>query len=78
MSDAVKSLMPALAALSDAEKAEVRELLDPADEAAPTDADWEDAWAAEVNRRIAAVERGDDVLVPAEEVYRRLDEKFGP
>lgn len=42
------------------------------------DPEWEAAWVAEVERRIAAVERGEDELIPAEKVMERLRNKYRP
>lgn len=42
----------------------------------PTQAEVEAAWAKEVDRRIAQVERGEAKLVPGEEVFARLRRKY--
>lgn len=42
------------------------------------DPDWETAWTVEVERRMAAVERGEEQLVPADEVMERLRSKYRP
>ena len=34
------------------------------------------AWAQEVERRIDRFEKGESVAVPAEEMFRRLEEKY--
>ena len=36
------------------------------------DSEVEQAWAAEIDRRIAAYENGDTTLVPAAEVFARI------
>lgn len=36
----------------------------------------EDAWEAEIDRRVEEVERGTARLVPAEEVFRRVGRVF--
>ena len=41
-----------------------------------TDPDWDAAWTAEAERRMAAVARGDDVLIPAEKVMENLRNKY--
>ena len=41
-----------------------------------TDPDWDVAWTAEAERRMAAVARGDDVLIPAEKVMENLRNKY--
>ena len=37
----------------------------------------EAAWAEEIERRIAAYDRGEVAAVPADEMFRRLREKYG-
>ena len=41
-----------------------------------TDPDWDAAWTAESERRMAAVARGDDALIPAEKVMENLRNKY--
>ena len=41
-----------------------------------TDPDWDAAWTAQAERRMAAVARGDDVLIPAEKVMENLRNKY--
>jgi hypothetical protein len=36
----------------------------------------EQAWMEEIERRVAAMDRGEVELIPAEEVFRRLEERF--
>jgi putative addiction module component (TIGR02574 family) len=36
----------------------------------------EQAWMDEIERRVEAIDRGEAELIPAEEVFRRLDESF--
>lgn len=36
----------------------------------------EEAWVEEINRRMADIESGRMKCIPAEEVFRRLDEKL--
>ena len=38
--------------------------------------DWDAAWAAEAERRMAAVARGDDTLIPADKVMENLRNKY--
>ena len=77
MSEVIKSLLPTLARLTDAEKAELRELLAPDEDAPePTDEEFDAVWGEEIDRRIADVEAGRVVMIPAEEVFRRLDTKL--
>lgn len=40
------------------------------------DPDWDAAWTAEAQRRMAAVARGDDALIPAEKVMENLHNKY--
>ena len=42
------------------------------------DPEWEAAWAAEVERRMAAVERGEEQLIPAEKVMEKLRNRYRP
>ena len=41
-----------------------------------TDPDWDAAWTAQAERRMTAVARGDDVLIPAEKVMENLRNKY--
>ena len=77
LSDAVAKLWPAVIALTPDEQEELRLNLEMFTCAEPTDSEFEATWGEEINRRIAAVESGEDELIPAEEVFRRLDEKYG-
>ena len=38
----------------------------------PPDPDAEEAWAAEIERRLRSIESGDAVLIPWEEARRRI------
>lgn len=40
------------------------------------DPDWDAAWTAEAERRMAAVARGDDTLIPADKVMENLRNKY--
>jgi len=42
----------------------------------PTQSEVEEAWAKEVDLRIAQVEKGEVKLVPGEEVFARLRRKY--
>ena len=42
------------------------------------DPEWEAAWVAECERRMAAVERGEEQLIPADKVMERLRSKYQP
>ena len=40
------------------------------------DPDWDAAWTAEAERRMATVARGDDTLIPADKVMENLRNKY--
>ena len=42
------------------------------------DPEWEVAWAAEVEKRMASVERGEEELIPADKVMEKLRNKYQP
>jgi putative addiction module component (TIGR02574 family) len=79
MSDAVEKLKPVLAALSAADRAELVNYLRGFDdyEEELTPEEWEEAWLEEINRRVADMDSGKTVGIPAEEVMRKLREKYG-
>lgn len=78
MSDAVRKLLPALAALTDAEKAELRALLGPpGEEPELTPEEWQAAWAEEGERRYQRALATGDWGRPGDEVMRELKERFG-
>ena len=69
MTDRVKELSVAARQLPQAELADlVADLIDALD----SSESWDDAWAAEAHRRLAAYRRGDVSTIPADEVLRRL------
>lgn len=68
--DAAEILKDALALPTEARAALVGSLLDSLD--TDVDEDAEAAWAAEVNRRVAELDRGAVKTVPWAEVRRRL------
>jgi len=43
----------------------------------PADAEVEEAWRTEIERRVAAYERGEVKLVPGDEVFARLRRRLG-
>lgn len=43
---------------------------------APADAGWDDAWDAELDRRIAEVREGRVQAISADQVFAELDEKL--
>lgn len=79
MTEAAEKLKPALAALTPEDRAALREYLRELDGDEPelTEEEWEAEWAAEADRRIANFEAGRTQLISAEEVERRMKEKFG-
>ncbi|MBX9582603.1 MAG: addiction module protein [Gemmataceae bacterium] len=80
MTEAAEKLKPVLAALSPGDQAALAkyllELIDPG-EPGLTQEEWEEAWVEEIDRRLADLDSGKDPGVPAEEVFRRLREKYG-
>lgn len=50
--------------------------VDDDDDDAPADPGWNEAWNAELDRRIADVREGRVQLIPAEQVFAELDEKL--
>lgn len=71
----VKELFEAARKLSPDERIELADLLY-ADTVAP-DAEWEQAWAAEAQQRIAAYRRGEIGSVDADEMHARIETEFG-
>ena len=77
MSATAERLKPMLDALTTEDRHEVMaylQRLDAEPELSPDE--WEDAWADEINRRVADSKAGNVRLIPAEEVFRELDEKL--
>lgn len=78
MSDAAEKLKPLLAALTPEDRGELIDYLvaleDGEEGAAPEELD--DAWIDEINRRITQIESGEVKPIPAEEVFRRVDERL--
>lgn len=75
MNAQVQELLEQARKLSAEERIELADLLY-ADTTTP-DAEWEAAWAAEAEQRLAAFERGEMEAHDADEVHRRIGEKFG-
>lgn len=76
MSSTVAELKQQAAQLSEVERAELAlALLESLD--GPADADVEEAWRVEVERRDAEVRRGEVQLVPGDEVFERLRRRLG-
>ncbi len=76
MSDAVAKVLPVLDAMTDAERVEVQDYLEMFHCPEPTDEEFEATWGEEIDRRIADVEAGRVEMIPAEEVFRRLDARL--
>jgi hypothetical protein len=43
----------------------------------PPDADVEESWRLEIDRRIGQIERGEVQLIPGDEVFARLRRRLG-
>jgi len=52
--------------------------LEPDQDDTPTDPAWEEAWAAELNRRAQEIDEGRAQLIPHEEVFAELRARFPP
>ncbi len=77
MTEAAEKLKAELAALPPEDRAELAHfLMESLDEHEETDPDWDAAWAIELERRWKEIESGKEKGVPAEEVFRRLREKY--
>ncbi len=62
--------------LSEAERAELAlALIESLD--GPADADVDEAWRLEIERRIGQIERGEVQLIPGDEVFARLRRRLG-
>ena len=71
MSNTLEKLKEQAAQLSDTERAELAlSLIASLD--GPPDADVDDAWRVEVERRVRQIENGEVQLVPGDEVFARL------
>lgn len=78
MSDRVRALLPRLAELTADEKELVIEFLsEEYDGEVLTQEEWEAAWLPELERRLEELDSGKVVGIPAEEVMRRMKEKYG-
>jgi len=77
MSATADQLKPMLVALTAEDRHEVVAYLQHLDAEPELSADeWEEAWVDEINRRVAGSKAGNVRLIPAEEVFRELDEKL--
>ena len=71
MSTTFEDIKEKAAQLSELERAELAlALIESLD--GPPDADAEEAWRIEVERRLAQIERGEVQLIPGDEVLERL------
>jgi putative addiction module component (TIGR02574 family) len=76
MSDILAELKKKAAQLSDVERAELAlSLIESLD--GPADPDVEEAWRAEIERRIGQIDRGEVELIPGDEVFARLRRRLG-
>jgi putative addiction module component (TIGR02574 family) len=76
MSTVLAELKQRAAQLSDNERAELALALIRSLDGEP-DADVDEAWRTEVERRIGEIERGEVQLIPGDEVFARLRRKLG-
>ena len=76
MSSKLAELKEKAAQLSEAERAELAlALIESLDGLA--EADVEEAWRVEIERRVAQVERGEVQLIPGDEVFERVRRRLG-
>ncbi len=79
MNVALANVMPGLAVLDSVDRNIVRHYLDELDEAengGPLDDEDDPEFVAEIERRIESIRNGTAKMTPAEEVFRRIDEKL--
>lgn len=77
MVDKVELLYEKAMTLSEAERARLRELLDRTADGGFATPEIERAWIEEARRRDELVDKGEEALIPAEEVMRELRERYG-
>jgi putative addiction module component (TIGR02574 family) len=78
MSRVLTELKEKAAQLSETERAELAlALIESLDGPAESDAEVEEAWRIEVERRVAQVEQGEVELIPGDEVIRRVRRRLG-
>jgi len=76
MSTVLDELKQKATQLSESERAELAlSLIESLDGEA--DAGIDEAWQAEIDRRVAEIDRGDVQLIPGDEVFARLRRKLG-
>jgi putative addiction module component (TIGR02574 family) len=78
MSSVLTELKEKAAQLSETERAELAlALIESLDGPAESDAEVDEAWRIEIDRRVAQVEQGEVELVPGDEVIRRVRRRLG-
>jgi len=78
MSAIAEQLKPTLAALTAEDRREIMAFLAGlSGDGELTPDEWEDAWADEINRRVAGIRAGTVTMIPAEDVMAELKEKYG-
>ena len=79
MSEVATRLLNSVLALPVAERAEFRDAIDHSlpDDGELSRDEWEEAWADEINRRVAEIRAGTVTMIPAEDVMAELKEKYG-
>ena len=78
MSAIAEQLKPTLAALSAEDRREIMAFLAGLNgDGELTPDEWEDAWADEINRRVAEIRAGTATMIPADEAMARLKGKYG-
>jgi putative addiction module component (TIGR02574 family) len=76
MASKLSELKEQAAALSTSERAELAlALIESLD--GPADSGVDEAWAAEIDRRLQEIDSGEVEPIPGDEVFRRLRERFG-
>jgi len=76
MPNTLDELKEKAAKLSESERAELAlSLIESLD--GPPDADADEAWRAEIERRVQQIENGEVQLVPGDEVLARLRRRLG-
>ena len=76
MSSALAELKEKASQLSETERAELALSLIESLDGSP-DADVEEAWRIEIERRVGQIERGEVELIPGDEVFARLRRRLG-
>jgi putative addiction module component (TIGR02574 family) len=78
MSSVLTELKEKAAQLSETERAELAlALIESLDGPAESDAEVEEAWRMEIDRRVAQMEQGEVELIPGDEVIRRVRRRLG-